>query len=47
MMIDGNVTDESPSIVYRVLKRVGLLNKWSEIKRSMKGTGFIQPTEFN
>mgnify|MGYP001176897582 FL=1 len=47
MMIDENVTAVSPSTVYRVLKRAGLLNKWNEVKRSMKGTGFIQPTEFN
>lgn len=47
MMMDENVVAVSPSTVYRVLKRVGLLNKWNEVKPSMKGKGFIQPINFN
>ncbi len=47
MMMDENIVAVSPSTVYRVLKRAGLLNKWNEVKPSLKGTGFFQPTYFN
>ncbi len=45
MMLDEDVVAVSPSSVYRVLKRAGLLNKWNQVKvsSSMKGSGFIQP----
>lgn len=43
MMIDQDVVCCSPSSVYRVLKRAGLLNKWNQIRTSSKGSGFRQP----
>lgn len=43
MMLDENVVAVSPSSVYRVLKRAGLLNKWNKVKKSSKGHGFDQP----
>lgn len=43
MMIDGDVVALSPTTVYRVLKSAGLLDRWNG-KRSLKGTGFAQPT---
>lgn len=43
MMIDDNVVAASPSAVYRILKRAGLLNKWNMTKKSSKGRGFEQP----
>lgn len=42
-MIDQDVVCCSPSSVYRVLKRAGLLNKWNQIRTSSKGSGFRQP----
>ena len=42
MMLDNDVVAVSPSSVYRVLKKAGLLEKWSG-KSSAKGTGFVQP----
>jgi len=45
MMIDDNVVALSPSAVYRILKRAGLLSKWNKIKKSSKGRGFEQPTQ--
>jgi len=47
MTFDENIVAVSASSVYRVLKRAGLLNKWNTVKSNRKGTGFIQPTEFN
>jgi transposase InsO family protein len=44
MMIDDNIAAVSPSTTYRVLKSSGLLNRWSKVKKSSKGSGFIQPT---
>lgn len=44
MMIDDNIVALSPSAVYRILKRAGLLNKWNNTKKSAKGRGFEQPT---
>jgi len=43
MMLDENVVAVSPSTTYRVLKNVGLLNRWNQTKTSSKGKGFIQP----
>lgn len=43
MMIDRDVVAVSPTTVYRVLKERGLLDRWNG-KRSLKGTGFVQPT---
>jgi len=43
MMIDENIVALSPSSVYRILKRAGLLNKWNQTKKSSKGKGFEQP----
>lgn len=42
MMIDADVVAASPSSVYRVLRRAGLLDRWKP-KPSKKGTGFNQP----
>ena len=44
MMLDEDVVAVSPSSVYRVLKRAGLLRKWNR-KVSGKGDGFKQPSE--
>ena len=41
VMIDQNVAAASPSSVYRVLSRAGLLDRWNP-KPSKKGTGFVQ-----
>ena len=43
MMLDEDVVAVSPSSVYRVLKKAGMLNKWKKIKKSGKGNGFKQP----
>ncbi len=42
MMLDADIVAVSPSSVYRVLKKSGLMRKWNR-KPSKKGTGFIQP----
>ena len=42
MMLDNDIVAVSPSSVYRVLKKAGLLRRWST-KPSKKGAGFIQP----
>jgi transposase InsO family protein len=42
MMLDHDVVAVSPSSVYRVLKRAGLLHRWPT-KTNRKGTGFVQP----
>ena len=42
MMMDADIVAVSPSSVYRVLHRAGLLRRWSG-KPSQKGTGFVQP----
>lgn len=42
MMIDADIVAVSPSSVYRVLKRAGLLGGWNR-KPSKKGQGFVQP----
>ncbi len=44
MMLDADVVAVSPSSVWRVLSRAGLLRKWNA-KPSKKGTGFEQPPE--
>ncbi len=44
MMIDDDIVAVSPSSVYRVLTKAGLLNRWNG-KPSKKGTGFVQPLE--
>ena len=44
MMIDDNIVAVSPSTTYRVLKSAGLLNHWNRVKKSAKGSGFVQPT---
>ena len=42
MMMDEDIVAVSPSSVYRVLKRAGLLGRWNRTP-SKKGTGFQQP----
>ena len=42
MMLDANIVAVSPASVYRVLRKAGLLQRWSR-KPSLKGTGFKQP----
>lgn len=42
MMLDCDLVAVSPSSVYRVLKKAGLINQWNP-KASKKGTGFVQP----
>ena len=42
MMMDADIVAVSPSSVYRVLARAGLLKRWNG-KPSKKGDGFIQP----
>jgi putative transposase len=42
MMLDQDIVAVSPSSTYRVLKKEGLLKKWNG-KKSLKGTGFVQP----
>ncbi len=44
MMLDQDVVAVSPSSVWRVLGRAGLLSKWKG-KASKKGTGFEQPLQ--
>lgn len=43
MMLDADVVAVSPSSVWRVLRDAGLLRRWNA-KKSMKGTGFVQPS---
>lgn len=47
MMLDEDVVAVSPSSVYRVLKKAGLLNRWNVVSTNMKNNGFIQPEGFN
>ena len=42
MMMDDDIVAVSPSSVYRILSRAGLLNRWNR-KVSKKGNGFQQP----
>jgi transposase InsO family protein len=42
MMMDANIVAVSPSSVFRVMKRAGLLQQWNRTP-SKKGTGFVQP----
>jgi transposase InsO family protein len=42
MMLDQDIVAISPSSTYRVLKKADLLKKWNG-KKSLKGTGFVQP----
>jgi putative transposase len=43
MMLDRDVVAVSPSSAYRVLRKAGLLRRWSK-KSSTKGQGFRQPS---
>jgi transposase InsO family protein len=42
MMLDRDIVAVSPSSVWRVLSKAGLLDRWNR-KHSKKGTGFVQP----
>jgi putative transposase len=43
MMLDEDIVAVSPSSTYRILKSAGLLNRWNNVKKSLKGKGFEQP----
>ncbi len=43
MMLDADIVAVSPTTVWRVLSKAGLLNRWNE--KTKKGTGFVQPLE--
>lgn len=45
MMLDADVVAVSPSSVYRILKRAGMLNRWNKVKTSGKGKGYNQPVK--
>lgn len=42
MMMDAGIVAASPSSIYRVLRKEGVLDRWNK-KESKKGTGFVQP----
>ena len=42
MMLDQDIVAVSPSSTWRILSQAGLLQKWNR-KKSLKGTGFVQP----
>lgn len=42
MMLDQDIAYASPSTVYRILSKAGLLNPWNR-SPTKKGTGFVQP----
>ena len=44
MMMDADLVAASPTSIYRVMQRAGLLNRWNA-GPSSKGTGFVQPLE--
>jgi hypothetical protein len=44
MMLDADIVAASPTSMWRVLSRPGLLRKWNG-KPSKKGTGFEQPPQ--
>jgi putative transposase len=44
MMLDANIVAVSPSSVYRVLRKAGLMDRHN-VKPSRKGTGFQQPLQ--
>ena len=44
MMLDQDIVAISPASTWRVLSKAGLLQKWNP-KKSLKGTGFVQPLE--
>lgn len=41
-MFNKNIVALKPSVVYRILKEAGLLNRWNTQKKSSKGKGFTQ-----
>jgi putative transposase len=43
IMLDEDIVAVSPSTVYRILKKAGLLNKWNQVNTTPKGMGFNQP----
>lgn len=45
MGLDENIFACSPTTVYRILSKVGLLSKWKKKRNTSKGLGFIQPLE--
>ncbi len=45
MGIDENAFACSPTSVYRILKKEGMLSQWKHKRSSRKGMGYIQPLE--
>jgi putative transposase len=43
LMLDQDVVAVSPATTWRVLHNAGLLRRWNEGKKSLKGSGFRQP----
>lgn len=43
MMLDADIAWVSPSTTYRVLKGAGLIQRWSGMHQSPRGSGFTQP----
>lgn len=44
MMLDKGIVAVSPKTTYNVLRHAGLMRPWNG-KKSLKGTGFVQPTK--
>ena len=47
MMLDEDIAALSPSTVYRILKKAGLLNRWNVVGPSSKKHGFVQPLKLH
>jgi len=47
MMLDEDVVAISPSTVYRILRKAGLLNRWNTVRKSSKKHGFVQPEKLH
>lgn len=47
MMLDEDVVAVSPSSVYRVLSKAGLMRKWDRTPSTKKGNGFEHPLKHN
>jgi putative transposase len=43
-MLDSGIVAVSPTTVYWLMRKMDLMNRWSTIKNSLKGTGYKQPS---